>query len=73
MTVVRVYQFQLIRETQVGNYRAIIPTIRGQERITGFAQIVVDPDDSFPNGFAVGEIWGDAKEQPLAHELSQLD
>ena len=23
--------------------------------------------------FPMGEIWGDAKEQPLAHELTQLD
>jgi proline racemase len=48
----------LIEETEVGPYRAVIPTISGQAWITGFAQYVVDPEDPFPNGFTVGDIWG---------------
>ena len=58
---------RLIHKTQVGNYRAVIPTIRGQPWFTGFARYVVDPDDLFPNGFTLGDIRGDAMEQPLAH------
>ena len=58
---------RLIQETQVGNFRAVIPIIRGQPWITGFARYVVDPDDLFPNGFTLGDIRGDAMEQPLAH------
>ena len=49
---------RLIEETRVGPYRAVVPTISDQAWITGFAQYVVDPDDPFPNGFTVGDIWG---------------
>ena len=48
---------RLIEEAQVGPYPAVVPTISGQAWITGFAQYVVDPDDPFPNGFVVGDIW----------------
>jgi proline racemase len=49
---------RLLEETQVGPYRAVLPQISGQAWITGFAQYVVDPEDPFPNGFTVGDIWG---------------
>jgi proline racemase len=49
---------RLIEETQVGPYRAVVPTLSGAAWITGIAQYVVDPDDPFPNGFTVGDIWG---------------
>jgi proline racemase len=48
----------LVREAKVGGYDAVVPTITGQAWITGFAQYVVDPEDPFPNGFTVGDIWG---------------
>ena len=48
---------RLIAETQVGPYKAVIPTISGQAWITGFASYVVDADDPFPEGFTVGDIW----------------
>jgi proline racemase len=35
-----------------------VPTITGTAWITGFAQYVVDPEDPFPNGYRVGDIWG---------------
>ena len=49
---------RLIEETKVGQYDAVVPTISGTAWITGFAQYVVDPEDPFPNGFTVGDIWG---------------
>ncbi len=49
---------RLIEETKVGPYDAVVPTISGTAWITGFAQYVVDPEDPFPNGFTVGDIWG---------------
>jgi proline racemase len=49
---------QLIRETRVGPYSAVIPTLSGTAWITGLAHYVVDPDDPFPNGYTVGDIWG---------------
>ncbi len=48
----------LIGETRVDPYPAVIPTLSGQAWITGFANYVVDPDDPFPNGFTIGDIWG---------------
>ena len=49
---------RLIEETSVGPYAAVVPTLSGQAWITGFAQYVVDPEDPFPDGFTVGDIWG---------------
>jgi proline racemase len=48
---------RLIRETKVGQYRAVVPTISGRAWITGFSQYVLDADDPFPEGFTIGDIW----------------
>jgi len=48
---------RLVEETRVGLYRAVVPTLSGTAWITGLAQYVVDPDDPFPDGFTVGDIW----------------
>lgn len=53
-----VFTGRLVEETTVGPYRAVVPEITGQAWITGFAHYVVDPDDPFPEGFTVGDIWG---------------
>jgi proline racemase len=55
----------LMRETQVGEFRAVIPKLSGTAWITGFAQYVVDPQDPFPEGYTVGDIWGAAIDRPL--------
>ena len=52
-----VFTGRLVEETSVGPYRAVVPTITGRAWITGFAQYVVDPEDPFPEGFTVGDIW----------------
>jgi proline racemase len=52
-----VFTGRLVRETRVGPYRAVVPTLSGQAWITGFAQYVLDPEDPFPEGFTVGDIW----------------
>ncbi len=53
-----IFTGRLIKETQVGPYSAVVPTLSGQAWITGFSNYVVDPSDPFPNGFTVGDIWG---------------
>ncbi len=53
-----IFTGRLLRETRVGPYKAVVPSLSGQAWITGFAQYVLDPDDPFPNGFTVGDIWG---------------
>ena len=62
-----IFTGELIRETSLNDQKAVVPTIRGQAWVTGMAQYVVDPDDPFPDGFTVGDIWGGAMEKPLAH------
>jgi proline racemase len=49
---------RLVEETLVGPYRAVVPTLSGRAWITGFAHYVLDPEDPFPEGFTVGDIWG---------------
>lgn len=53
-----IFMGRLIEETQIGPYRAVIPTLSGQAWITAITQFVVDPGDPFPDGFTVGDIWG---------------
>ena len=49
---------RLLEETRVGDYAAVVPSLAGTAWITGFAQYVVDPEDPFPEGFTVGDLWG---------------
>jgi proline racemase len=49
---------RLVEDAKVGPYTAVVPTISGRAWITGIANYVVDPDDPFPTGFTVGDIWG---------------
>jgi proline racemase len=53
-----VFTGRLEEDTSVGPYPAVVPTLSGRAWITGFAQYVLDPDDPFPEGFTVGDIWG---------------
>jgi proline racemase len=52
-----VFTGKLVEETAIGDRPAVVPEITGTAWITGFAQYVVDPDDPFPDGFTVGDIW----------------
>jgi proline racemase len=55
-----VFRGRLLRETRVGPYSAVVPTLSGSAWITGFSQYVLDPEDPFPEGFRVGDIWSRA-------------
>jgi len=48
---------RLLRETRVGEYAAVVPSLSGRAWITGFSQYVVDAEDPFPDGFKVADIW----------------
>jgi proline racemase len=48
---------RLVGNTLVGPYEAVVPTISGRAWITGFANYVLDPEDPFPEGFTVGDLW----------------
>ena len=58
-----IFTGRLIEETTVGELPAVVPQLTGSAWITGFAHYVLDPEDPFPTGFTVGDIWergGDA-------------
>ena len=52
-----VFTGRLVEETTVGDWPAVVPTLTGRAWITGFASYVVDPEDPYPDGFTVGDIW----------------
>ena len=51
---------RLVAAARVGTYEAAVPTISGRAWITGFAEYVVEESDPFPDGFTVGDLWGNA-------------
>jgi proline racemase len=53
-----VFVGRLVREDQVAGRPAVVPTISGRAFVTGHARYVLDPDDPFPEGYTVGDIWG---------------
>ena len=54
---------RIVRTTKVGDYEAIVPTVKGRGWITSFKQVVLDPEDPFPEGFRVGDAWLPANPQ----------
>lgn len=52
-----VYKGELIEETTIGDYNAIVPTITGCSWIYGFTNLVLDSTDPFTEGFTIGDIW----------------
>lgn len=46
--------------TWIGGQPAVLPSISGRGWITGFAQYVLDDSDPFPQGYALGDLWGTA-------------
>jgi len=52
-----IYTGEVVEETKIGGYDAIIPTISGQSWIYGYCTFVLDPTDPLTNGFTVGDIW----------------
>ena len=48
---------RIVSETTVGGRSAIVPAIRGSAFITGTAELYVDPDDPFPEGYLLSDTW----------------
>jgi proline racemase len=48
---------RIVSETVVGDHPAIVPAIRGSAWITGITQLLVDPDDPFPEGYLLTDTW----------------
>jgi proline racemase len=45
--------------TSVGTTNAIVPTISGRAWITGTHQLMLDPDDPWPEGYRIADTWPD--------------
>ncbi|OTB00464.1 hypothetical protein M426DRAFT_65803 [Hypoxylon sp. CI-4A] len=43
--------------TKVGEYDAVIPSVKGSAWITAFKQVILHPTDPFPEGFRIGDKW----------------
>jgi proline racemase len=43
--------------TQVGDFPAVVPSVKGRGWISGMKQVLLDPEDPFPEGFRVGDQW----------------
>jgi proline racemase len=43
--------------TSPGDTAAIIPTVSGRAWITGTQQLMLDPDDPWPEGYRVADTW----------------
>ena len=46
-----VFEGVITEKTNVADFDAIIPRISGNAYITGFTQMVLEPEDSLPEGF----------------------
>lgn len=44
-------------ETRVGDLSAIVPSVSGRAWITGTRQLMVDPDDPWPEGYRLSDTW----------------
>ena len=43
--------------TTVGDKNAVIPTVSGRAWITGTHQLMLDPDDPWPEGYRIADTW----------------
>ncbi|MBO1901589.1 proline racemase family protein [Leucobacter weissii] len=48
---------RLVGETEVGEHRAVLPTITGRGWISGRATWRLDPSDPYREGYTLGDIW----------------
>ena len=48
---------RIVGTTHVAETPAIVPAIRGSAWITGTAELYVDPDDPFPEGYLLTDTW----------------
>jgi proline racemase len=51
------FECRIVGETEVGGRPAILPAIRGRAWITGTHQLLLDPDDPWPEGYRLSDTW----------------
>ncbi len=45
---------RLVERAMVGDFPAVVPTVRGRAWLTGIGHYLLDPEDPFPAGFLIG-------------------
>lgn len=50
------FEGQLVAETKIGDYRAVVPTVKGRSTLIGFAKWYLDPMDKNGRGYVVGAV-----------------
>ena len=48
-----VFEGELLRETTIGDLRAVVPTVKGSAKVTGYAKWLLDPADPVGLGFVI--------------------
>lgn len=48
-----IFKGRIEEETTCGSYRAIVPSIEGWARVTGYNTIIIDDEDPYAHGFSV--------------------
>jgi proline racemase len=56
------FRGMLHERTTVGGRDAVVPSIQGRAWITGYVHHVLRPDDPFPTGLTVGDIWSTVRD-----------
>ena len=51
------FDCKIVDEVHIGNKKGIIPSIRGRAWITGTHQLMLDPDDPWPEGYRLTDTW----------------
>ncbi len=51
------FECSIQSETSIGDTKAITPTVRGRGFITGTHQVMLDPDDPWPEGYRLTDTW----------------
>jgi len=51
------FDCSIVEVTRVGNKKAIVPSIRGRGWVTGTHQVMLDPDDPWPDGYRLSDTW----------------
>jgi proline racemase len=56
------FRGMLHERTTVGGREAVVPSIQGRAWVTGYVRHVLQPDDPFPTGLTVGDIWSTVRD-----------
>ncbi|WP_265515987.1 trans-3-hydroxy-L-proline dehydratase [Nitratireductor luteus] len=51
------FDCRIVAETSIAGKKAIVPEITGRAWIAGTSQLMLDPDDPWPQGYRVADTW----------------